>query len=82
MQAILQKIDDSLEYLDLLHLSITSDELSIKEETIDNLLGILQNLTAMVRRTKSAGGVNVVTYKIKFMYINVSLFFLILYTCH
>ena len=33
-------MDDSLEYLDLSHLSITSNGLSIKEETIEDLLGV------------------------------------------
>ena len=64
-------MDDSFEYLDLSQLSITSNGLSIEEETIENLLGVLlyqlsQNLTAIVQRTLSAkeggmggvGGVN------------------------
>ena len=33
--------DDSLGYLDLSHLSITSNGLSIEEETIENLIWVL-----------------------------------------
>ena len=33
--------DDSLEYLNLSHLSLTSNGLSIEEETIENLLSVL-----------------------------------------
>ena len=33
--------DDSLQYFDLSHLSVISNGLSIKEETIENLLGVL-----------------------------------------
>ena len=34
------RMDNSLEYLNLSHFSITSNGLSIEEETIENLLGV------------------------------------------
>ena len=59
-------MDDSLEYSDLSHLSIMSNGLSIKEETIENLLRVLPYQFELVfnRRTISPGGINTVTYEV------------------
>ena len=50
--------DDSLEYSDLSHLSVISNELSIEEETIENPLGVLpyQFELEFDSRTVSLGG--------------------------
>ena len=47
-----------MEYSDLLHLSITSNGLSIEEERIKNLLGVLRYQLESIfdSRTVSAGG--------------------------
>ena len=70
LQAIPQKTvsfftDNSLEYLDLSHLSITSNGLSIEET--ENLLGVLpyQFEPVFDRRSQLGGGVvNTVTYEV------------------
>ena len=59
--------EDRLEYSDFSHISITLNGLSPEEKTIENLLGVLINLTVSLNWLGGGGGggagVNAVTYK-------------------
>ena len=76
LQAILQKrLIFSLEYLDLLQLSIISNGLSIGEERIENLLCILPYQFEPIFDSNGlenhiTWGINMITYKVHSRHVN------------